>query len=55
MSSGSGSIESAASPTTSGRLERLEQMTGAPHAIASNGFKPKPSYSETNANACAAR
>ena len=32
-----------ASPITSGSEEALDEITGAPHAIASNGVSPKPS------------
>ena len=43
ITSGSGSISRPALPTTSGRLVRFEQTTGAPHDIASSGFSPNPS------------
>ena len=39
----SGSISSAASPTTSGSDETFEVITGVPLAIASSGGSPKPS------------
>ena len=35
--------DSAASPTTSGRDDRFDVITGVPHAIASSGGRPKPS------------
>ena len=38
-----GGMRMAASPTTSGKDEALEEMTGVPHASASSGVKPKPS------------
>ena len=39
----SGGTSTAASPTTSGRAETLEQITGSPQDIASSGGRPKPS------------
>ena len=45
MSSGeSGSKYSAASPQTSGSEVAFDAATGQPHAIASSGGSPKPSY-----------
>lgn len=39
----SGSMRSAALPTTSGRLELLLQRIGVPQAMASRGGSPNPS------------
>jgi len=39
-----GSTSRAASPTTSGSEEVSEQTTGVPHAMASSGVSPNPSY-----------
>ena len=43
-----------ASPTTSGREEVFEAMTGVPQAIASSGGRPKPSYKEGKTKSSAA-
>ena len=51
----SGFTITAASPTTSGNELTFEVTTGVPHAIASSGGRPKPSYNEGNANSSAAR
>ena len=40
-----------ASPTTSGKEEIFEVITGVPQAIASKTGKPKPSHKEGNTKA----
>src|SRR5207244_1392771 len=51
----SGSNSLAASPTISGSDAASEQATGQPHAIASSGGWPNPSYSEGKTTAAARR
>ena len=50
-----GSNSRAASPTTSGSEATFEHATGQPHAIASSGGWPKPSYRLGNTSAAAVR
>ena len=50
-----GSKSRAASPTTSGSDATSEHATGQPHAIASTGGWPKPSYSDGKTSAAARR
>src|SRR5215471_12511762 len=44
-----GEAYSAASPHTSGRLAQVDETTGQPRAMASNGGNPNPSMSDGNA------
>src|SRR5215831_7061763 len=48
-----GSTSKAASPTTSGSDDTFDTIVGTPAAMACTGGKPKPSYSDGNANAVA--
>ncbi|MNN40432.1 hypothetical protein D3C81_1545070 [compost metagenome] len=46
----SGSNSAVSNPITSGRLEVLAAITGAPHAMASSAGRPNPSCQDGNTN-----